>query len=76
MIKKIIKDDNYEIIIKNCFIHLINYISIDNISSYKIIVHIKNKKLIINGNDLIISALDEYELIIKGNIKGIEFINE
>ena len=76
MIKKIIKDDNYEIIIKNYFIHLINYISIDNISSYKIIIHIKNKKLIINGNDLIISALDEYELIIKGNIKEIEFINE
>lgn len=76
MIKKIIKDDNYEIIIKNCFIHLINYISIDNISSYNIIIHIKNKKLIINGNDLIISALDECELIIKGNIKGIEFINE
>lgn len=73
MIKNIIKDDNYEIHIKENNIHLINYINIIDISSSKISISIKNKILIIKGNNLIISALDEYEMIIKGNIKGIEF---
>ena len=71
-----IKNDNYEINIIEEFIHLINYKLIKNISTSRIEILIKEKKLIIKGCNLIINSLDEYEMIIKGDIKGLEFINE
>ncbi len=73
MIKNIIKSDMYEIVLRENFLHIKNYINVLEIYPNKIIILLKNKKLIINGNDLIISALDEYEILIKGNIKGIDF---
>lgn len=76
MIKNVIKNDNYEINIKDNFLHLINYINVLSISGSKIIIEIKDNNLIIFGNNLMISALDEYELIVRGIIKGIEFKNE
>ena len=76
MIKNIIKNDDYEINIKNNFLHIKNYINVIDISSNRISVLIKNNKLIINGSSLIISCLDEYELLIKGYIRSIDFINE
>ena len=72
MIKNIIKNNDYEIIIKNSFIHIKNYINILDISNTKISILLNQNKLIINGSSLLITALDQYELIIKGNIKGIE----
>ncbi len=72
MIKKIINDD-YEINIKNCFLHVKNYKNIVEIYQSRIIILLKDKNLVINGSNLIICALDEYEILINGNIKGIEF---
>ena len=76
MIKNIIKNDNYEINIKNNYLHIKNYISVVDISSNRISVLIKNNKIVINGSSLIIGCLDEYELLIKGYIRSIEFISE
>lgn len=76
MIKNIIKNDNYEINIKNNYLHIKNYISVVDISSNRISILIKNNKIVINGSSLIISCLDEYELLIKGYIRSIEFISE
>ena len=76
MIKDIIKNDNYEINIKDNLLHIKNYINIIDISTNRISILIKSNKLIINGSSLMISKLDEYELLIKGNIKDISFINE
>ncbi len=72
MIKNIIKSNDYEILIKNSFIHIKNYINIVDISNTKISILLNKNKLIVNGSSLLITALDQYELIIKGNIKGIE----
>ena len=76
MIKNIIDNKNYEMIIKDNFIHLINYINIIDISSNRISILLNINTIIISGSCLMISALDEFEMIIKGNIKGIEFKNE
>ncbi len=76
MIKNIIKNDNYEINIKNNYLHIKNYISVVDISSNRISILIKNNKIVINGSSLIIGCLDEYELLIKGYIRSIEFISE
>lgn len=76
MIKNIIKDNNYKINICNNCIHIINYKRIVNINNLEINVELYNCFLLIKGSSLLISALDKYELLIKGNIKGIDFINE
>ncbi len=63
----------YEIVIKNKFIHIKNYVNINNISNNKLEILLNGKILIINGSSLIIRCMDEYELVITGIIKGIEF---
>ena len=76
MIKDIIKNDDYEINIKANYLHIKNYINIIDISTSRISILVKNNKLIINGSSLMISKLDEYELLIKGTIRDISFIHE
>lgn len=66
----------YEIIINSKYIHIINYNKIIDISYNNIIISFYNKNINIFGQSLIIRKLDEKELIIDGNIKGIEFNEE
>ena len=76
MIKNIIKDNSFKINIMNDSVHIINYVNIINISPNVINILLNDKTLKISGNNMLICGLDEYELLIKGNIKGLEFINE
>ena len=73
MINKILKNDLYEICIKDNFFHLINYLNIIDINSNNINILLKDKKICINGSELMISAMDEYEIIIKGKINSVQF---
>ena len=65
---KVINKD-IEIYIKDNLIHIKNYSKVIDISNNKI----ELKDVVINGTNLIISKLDEYELYIKGKFKGIIF---
>ena len=65
---KVINKD-IEIYIKDNLIHIKNYNKVIDISNNKI----ELKDVVINGTNLIISKLDEYELCIKGKLKGIIF---
>ena len=65
---KVINKD-IEIYIKYNLIHIKNYNKVIDISNNKI----ELKDVVINGTNLIISKLDEYELCIKGKFKGIIF---
>lgn len=76
MIKNIIKNTNYEIRINANYVHIINYIKIEDISFNNIKIHLNNKKINIKGEKLIITRLDENEMLIKGVFKGIDFIDE
>lgn len=58
-----------EIYIKDNFVHVKNYNNIINITNN----HIQLNNVVISGFELIICKLDEYELTIKGKIKGITF---
>lgn len=71
-----INKDNYEIIIKNNYIYIKNYLNINSVSNNNILINLKNIKLSIKGNDLVIVKLDKFDLLINGIIKGIDFINE
>ncbi len=76
MIKDIIKNKNYEIKIDVNYIYIINYLKINDISFNNINVSLNSKKININGEKLIITKLDENEMLIKGVFKGIDFIDE
>lgn len=76
MIKNIIKNTNYEIRINTNYVHIINYIKIEDISFNNIKIYLNNKKINIKGEKLIITRLDENEMLIKGIFKGIDFIDE
>ena len=74
MIKDIF--NKYEIIIKEDYLHIKHYSKIIDIDSSKIEIVLDKYKVYINGSSLIVSALNEYEIIIRGMIKSIEFNNE
>ena len=76
MIKDIIKNKNYEIKIDVNYIYIINYLKINDISFNNINVSLNSKKININGEKLIITKLDENEMLIKGVFKVIDFIDE
>ena len=68
--------NKYEITINDKYLYIKNYSKVINTSFREIIITLNNKTIIINGNDLIISKMDKYDLLIKGNIKGIVFKDE
>lgn len=74
--KNIIKNNKYEINIKEDYIHLINYLKIEDMKDNQIKILLNKKQIVIKGQSLTISSLSEEEILVKGNIKGIDFISE
>lgn len=70
------KSKDYEINIYKDLIHIKNYNKIYDINCKSIVIKCKNKIIKIIGSNLIINKLDEYELCIAGEIKGIELLDE
>ena len=76
MIKDIIKN-KYEIILRENFVHIKQYSTIIDIDNNLIKIRIDNNTdIAISGNHIIICAMDEYEIVIKGQVKSIDYINE
>lgn len=66
--------NNFEINIDYSCIHIINYKKISEISYKVITVELYNKIINIKGNNLLIKKMNEHEMLITGDIKGIDFI--
>lgn len=68
-----IVDKEYKIIIKNNYVNVINYEEIKDFNDNKIeIINKKNNITKIIGENLIISKMQDDEVLIKGKIKNIE----
>lgn len=65
--------NKYEIIINEKYLYIKNYIKIINISYSKITIEIDKASIFISGSNLIISKMDKYDILINGNVKGINF---
>lgn len=63
-----LEDKNYEIIIKNNSINIINFKEIIDFSTTKISLRCENKIIIIEGKNLIISKMLDEEVLINGII--------
>ena len=66
--------NKYKIIIKDNYINIMNYKNIIDIDHNRIEIFLDKARVIISGNNLLVTGIDEYEMVIKGIIKGIDFI--
>lgn len=72
-IRSYILDSDTKITIVNNKINITNYIDIGHFDDEKIIIKLKNKNVIIRGNNLVVSKLLESEILITGEFNNIEF---
>ncbi len=70
------KNNKYEIIIKENKIYIKNYKRIYDLNYLEIVIEFENNKIFIRGSNLLIVKMDKYDIEIYGNIKGITFENE
>lgn len=70
-IENYLSDNEYRIIIKDNSINIINYDEILDFSLTKISIRSKQKVIIIEGKNLIISKMLEDEVLVIGNITNI-----
>ena len=66
-----LSDNVYRIILRNSGVNIVNYDEIINFSSTQISIRIKNKILIFEGNNLVITKMLDDEILITGNITNI-----
>ena len=69
-------DKDFFINIYDNNIYIFNYNVIDLLTSNKIIIRIDNKKITIEGNNLLVSKMTKSEILIKGIITNIVLIYE
>jgi sporulation protein YqfC len=69
-----IKDDDYLIGIYSGMIHIFNYKRVVDIMPNEISIQLKNNKIIVYGENLIIKKLDKLEMLINGKIKRVDFV--
>lgn len=72
-IRSYVLESDTKIIIVNNKLNITNYMDIGHFDSNKIIVKLKNKDIIIKGNDLVVSKLLDSEILITGDFNSIEF---
>ena len=65
-------DKDYKIIIKNNYLNIINYNEVKDFSNTKIIVSSRNSTTTITGENLVISKMQDNEILITGKIETIE----
>lgn len=68
----VMENDTKITIVKNK-INITNYIDIGHFDNNKIIVKLKNKNIIIKGENLVVSKLLDSEILITGEFYNIEF---
>lgn len=66
-------DNEYKITITNNYLNIINYQEILDFSNKEIAIRHPNGITIIKGNNLVVSKMQDEELLIKGDIKSILF---
>lgn len=79
MLKEInnyINDNNFKLSLYKNKLNIVNYKKLLSLEENYISVLLEKKKLIIKGNNLLLIKILDNELLIKGNIKSIEVIDE
>lgn len=70
-----LKTDEFLIGVFSDKIHIFNYLRIIEIDINRINIQVKDKRIEIKGNNLLIKKLDKNEVLIIGNIKRVDIID-
>lgn len=79
MLKKInnyINDNNFKLSLYKNKLNIVNYKKLLSLEENYISILLEKKKIIIKGSNLFLIKILDNELLIKGNIKSIEVIDE
>lgn len=79
MLKEInnyINDNNFKLSLYKNKLNIVNYKKLLSLEENYISVLLEKKKIIIKGSNLLLIKILDNELLIKGNIKNIEVIDE
>ena len=68
-----LKDKEYYICIYDNNIYIYSYIDIISFNSSLIVVKLCNCNLVIKGNNMLINKMEKHELLISGNIIGVNY---
>ena len=71
-INRYLMDTESKLILKDNYLNIINYIEIKDFSSNKILVKTKSKIITIKGDNLVVSKMQDNEVLITGIISIIE----
>lgn len=66
-------DKEYKITICGNKIHVMNYLEIEDFSSTRVVVRYQEGKTVLLGDDLVVSKMQDEELLIIGKLKSIEY---
>ena len=72
-LKDYVLDNKLKIVFLTNLVNIVNFDEIDHFDDNKIMVRYNNKIIVIKGTNLTISKLLDDELLVSGQIDGIEF---
>lgn len=72
-IDRYLMDQDYKITICNGMIHIMNYQVIEDFSSTRVVVRYRGGTTILLGQDLVVSKMQDDELLVTGKLQSIEY---
>lgn len=66
-------EESFELKAYKNMVNVVNFTSIGHFDSYKVVVEYEGGKVVISGEDLVVSKLMSDEILITGKISSIEF---
>ena len=71
-----IDDKKFKLIYEDNLIDIINYTRLITIENNYVSLYINNKKIIIEGKELILKKLLDNELLLNGEVTSLEVVND
>lgn len=68
-----IVDNDFKVIIMDNYLNIVNYLEVLDFSSKEISVKYDKGIMVIKGDNLVVSKMMDDELLIKGNVKSINY---
>ncbi len=65
-------DKDYKITVMKNQVHIINYVEIEDFSNTRVVVRYEGGTTVIVGQELVVSKMQEEELLITGKIQNIQ----
>lgn len=65
-------DKDYKITVMKNQVHIINYVEIEDFSNTRVVVRYEGGTTVIVGQELVVSKMQEEELLITGKIQSIQ----